>query len=141
MEQDKKTKAIEAFRRGCTWAEAAQFADVSRTTLWRWSQLDEDFAASIDEAKAGPDSEVEAVTYANCLDPDPAHNTLRMFWLKSRVPQVYGERLKIEHSGEIEIGWGDPQGDNAPVTYGAGAGPDASGAVQGAGVRPAVGQD
>ena len=103
MAQDKKAQIVEAFKAGATWEEAARATGLSRSTLWRWSQLDPEFARAIEDAKAGPDAEVEAVTYANCLDPDPAHNTLRMFWLKCRKPDVYQDRQKIEHSGAIPI--------------------------------------
>lgn len=84
MLQDKKRKALEAFAQGCTWAEAASACDVSRMTLWRWGQADPAFAQAIKEAGADADIEVEAVTFANACDPDPAHNTLRMFWLNAR---------------------------------------------------------
>lgn len=93
--QDKKRRAIDKFGEGCTWEEAATAAGVSRMTLWRWSQADPEFAKAIEDAKSGPDAEVEAVTFANATDPDPAHNTLRMFWLKSRMPQRYKDRVDI----------------------------------------------
>jgi hypothetical protein len=85
MQHDKKTRAIEKFREGCTWEEVANAVGVARTTLWRWSRTDEEFASAIKDAKADPDLEVEAVTFMNACDPDPAHNTLRMFWLNSRL--------------------------------------------------------
>jgi hypothetical protein len=104
MEQEKKTRAIEEFRKGCTWAEVAAAIGIGRTTLWRWSQADSDFAAAIEDAHAGPDDEVEAVTFAQATDPDPANNTLRMFWLKSRRPAVYKERVDVT-SGEKPFGY------------------------------------
>jgi hypothetical protein len=103
MQQDKKNKAIEALKAGATWTEAAAAVGVTRPTLWRWTQLDPEFAAAAEDARAGPDSEVEAVTYANCLDPDPAHNVLRMFWLKCRKPAIYQDRQHQQHSGSIGI--------------------------------------
>jgi hypothetical protein len=84
MQQEKKTHAIEHFSKGCTWEEVATACGVNRTTLWRWSQSDPTFAQAIKEAGADADTEVEAVTFSNAIDPDPAHNTLRMFWLNSR---------------------------------------------------------
>jgi hypothetical protein len=103
MQHDKKTRALEAFRQGCTWEEVATACNVSRTTLWRWSRSDDDFAAAIEEAKADPDIEVEAVTFQNACNPDPAHNTLRMFWLKSRMPRTYKERLDVTSKGDLPV--------------------------------------
>jgi hypothetical protein len=99
--QDKKARALEAFHRGCTWEEAAAACNVSRTTLWRWARSDECFRAGIGEAKADPDHEVEAVTFQNACNPDPAHNVLRMFWLKSRMPGTYKERLDVTTKGQL----------------------------------------
>lgn len=84
MRQNKKSLVIEHFQKGCTWAEAAEALGVCRSTIFRWSQSDPEFAKAIEEAKGSADNEVEAVTFANACDPDPAHNTLRMFWLNSR---------------------------------------------------------
>ncbi len=93
--QDKKTHAIARFKDGCTWEETAIAIGTSRMSLWRWAAADPEFKAAIEEAKADPDAEVEAVTFANACDPDPAHNTLRMFWLKSRMPKRYKERFDL----------------------------------------------
>ena len=100
VQQQKKAHALELFRGGCTWAEAASGTGVNRTTLWRWSQVDPDFASAITEAKADPDIEVEAVTFQQACDPDPANNTLRMFWLKSRKPRTYIDRQDITSDGK-----------------------------------------
>jgi hypothetical protein len=99
MQNDKKALALEAFRKGCTWEEAASACGVHRMTLWRWARSDECFRVGIEEAKADPDHEVEAVTFANACNPDPAHNTLRMFWLKARMPGTYKERLDVTSKG------------------------------------------
>ncbi len=93
MQRNKKEWAIEKFKEGCTWEETGTAVGVNRTTLWRWSQTDPEFAKAIEEAKADPDLEVEAVTFRNACDPDPAHNTLRMFWLNSR--RGYKQRSDI----------------------------------------------
>lgn len=98
MEPEKKAKAIAAFRAGCSWREVAEATGIGRTTLWRWAKTDEQFAKDIEEAQAGPDIEVEAVTFQNACDPDPANNTLRMFWLKSRMRSTYYEEKVIHHN-------------------------------------------
>lgn len=79
-----KAHAIAKFREGCTWDEVSEATGASRRTLFRWANNDPEFKRAVDEAKADPDLEVEAVTFQNACDPDPAHNTLRMFWLNSR---------------------------------------------------------
>lgn len=101
MKQDKKTRAIEHFKKGCTWQEVADACSVGRNTLWRWSKIDPAFAKAIEEAKCDPDHDVEAVTFANACDPDPAHNVLRMFWLKSR--KGYTDRVAVASSVAVHL--------------------------------------
>jgi hypothetical protein len=84
MRDEKKAQAIARFSEGFTWEETAKSIGVGVATLFRWASSDPEFKLAIDEAKADPDNEVEAVTYALACNPDPAHNTLRMFWLNSR---------------------------------------------------------
>lgn len=103
MKTDRKPAVIEAFRRGGTWKEAAAITGLCTTTIWRWMQSDPEFAAALKEACFDADAEVEAVTFGNCIDPDPAHNTLRMFWLKCRKPNVYQDRQSIDHGGEFSV--------------------------------------
>jgi transposase-like protein len=85
---------LAALREGMTWEEAADKVGVSDRTLYRWCAADEELAAAAAKAKSGADDLVEAVTFRNCIDPDPAHNTLRMFWLKSRRPEVYRDTTR-----------------------------------------------
>ncbi len=89
----KKPDVIAAFAKGCSWREVAAATGLSLMTIWRWAQKDPEFARAIKEAGEDADSEVEAVTFSNACDPDPAHNTLRMFWLKSR--KGYSDRLDV----------------------------------------------
>jgi hypothetical protein len=100
MDTDKKKAILDRFARGMTWHEVARSTGLSVATIWRWGRADPEFAAAIKQACIEPDRAVEAVTFANCLDPDPAHNTLRMFWLKSRVPHRYRERLDRTSAGD-----------------------------------------
>lgn len=85
---------LSALAEGATWEEAARRVGVNPSTLWRWCQADDDLAAAAMRARSAADDLVEAITFQNCLDPDPAHNTLRMFWLKSRRPAVYRETTR-----------------------------------------------
>ena len=99
LEQPKKKdprheKIVAALAEGLTWEQAAERIGIARNTLWRWCQADPELAAAAAEAREQADVEVENLTYLNCLDPDAAHNTLRMFWLKSRRPAVYRETTR-----------------------------------------------
>jgi len=95
VQQDKKTHALEHFAKGCTWGEAAAACGVNRTTLWRWAESDPDFRKAIDDLNANADTEVEAITFDLACDPDPAHNTLRMFWLNAR--KGYKSRSEVNN--------------------------------------------
>ncbi len=100
MARDKKATILEAFRNGSTVAEAARAAGIGSKTIYRWAAADPEFGAAVEEARDMADDAVEAVTHRNTLDPDPAHNTLRMFWLKSRRREVYGEKITQEITGK-----------------------------------------
>lgn len=89
---------IAALAEGMTWEEAADRVGVSDRTLRRWCASDPGLAALAAKARDAADDMVEAVTFRNCLDPNPAHNTLRMFWLKSRRPRVYRDTVRQELS-------------------------------------------
>jgi hypothetical protein len=128
MSDEKKSRAVELFRSGATYDEAAAAAGVSSRTLYRWAEADPEFAELVEDARDRADDAVEAVMYRNCIDPDPSHNTLRMFWLKNRRRPVYGDQSRLEVSGPnggpvellaaIDKVYGDgdsnPQSDDIP---------------------------
>ena len=96
----KKQAVIECFRDGMTMPEAAAKVGVGTRTIVWWASKDPEFREEIDEARCRADDQVEAVMFRNALNPDPAHNVIRIFWLKCRRPEVYREttqqRLVIE---------------------------------------------
>lgn len=107
MSDDKKdarrAKLIDCLSSGQTMEESARTIGVTSRTLRRWCDADPDLAERTADARCRADDEVEAATLANCLDPDPANNTLRMFWLKSRRPEVYREVQQQEHTGGVRV--------------------------------------
>jgi transposase-like protein len=104
--KDRKELMLATLATGATWEEAAKRVGVSERTLYRWCAADEQLAALATEARDRADDQVEAVTFQKCLDPDPANNTLRMFWLKSRRPEVYRDKLHADiTSGNRPLGW------------------------------------
>lgn len=123
--QDKKVatlaRIIECLEGGMTTTEAARAAGVNRRTILNWRHADPEFDLAVRDAMSSVDDSVEAVTYRNAIDPDPAHNVLRMFWLKSRRPEVYRDAVRQEMSGangdplKIVIQYADVQPDAAPA--------------------------
>ena len=104
MQHDKNASdthdaVIAAIESGCTMGEAAKVVGVNRTTLYRWMAADPEFADRVNAIRDDQDDQVEAVTLKNCLNPDPAHNTLRMFWLKCRRPSQYRDTVRAELTG------------------------------------------
>jgi hypothetical protein len=102
MSDDRKVVIVAALEAGSTMEEAARAAHISSRTIHRWAADDPAFAELVDEARALVDDRVEAVTLANCLDPEPCHNALRMFWLRSRRHEVYGDRSQLDVTSKGE---------------------------------------
>lgn len=103
LKDEKKRKArkpiLMALAAGATLTEAADSAGISSSTIYRWCDADPELASAVAEAKSRADDRVENVAFRNCIDPDPAHNTLRIFWLKCRRPGVYRDIQRTEFSG------------------------------------------
>jgi hypothetical protein len=91
-------RLVELLKAGSTLEDAAKAVGVSSRQVRNWRTADPDLDAIVLDAMCFADDAVEAVTFKNCIDPDPAHNTLRMFWLKSRRPEIYREQAKDEGS-------------------------------------------
>jgi AcrR family transcriptional regulator len=100
MSNPKKARIVKVFEDGATFDQAAAAVGVSSRTIYRWCDGDPEFAEMVEEARDRADDAVESTVFRNCLDPDSAHNTLRMFWLKSRRRHVYGDQSKLELTGK-----------------------------------------
>ena len=94
---------LAAFREGLTFEEAARRIGVSSRTIFRWCDRDPKLAEAVAEARCKADDQVESVAYRNCLDPDPAHNVLRMFWLKCRRSEVYRDTQSVGVSVDVTV--------------------------------------
>ena len=109
-----KAQMIAALAGGSTVLLAAMEAGVGRTTAYRWRNADEAFAQAWDEAvDEGTDRlEQEAIRRGRDGVSKPVFqngkrvgyvqeysDTLLIFMLKARRPDVYRERANIEHTG------------------------------------------
>ena len=99
-------------------ADAARQAGIARNALYLWKRDDSDFAAEWEAAliAGGETLEEEAVRRARDGWDEPVwyqgqqvgtvrrySDTLLIFLLKGLMPEKYGERQKIEHSGAVDI--------------------------------------
>lgn len=107
---------------GATDLELADFFEVSRETIWRWSQAHDDFCNALKAGKAEADERVERSLYAKAIGythdavkifnadgtplivPYREHvapdTTAAIFWLKNRKPAEWRDRIQQEHTGE-----------------------------------------
>lgn len=97
---ERHQKMLDALSSGMTWEEAADYVGVNSKTLWRWCQADPSLAEKAAKARDTADDMVEAVLFNSCMNPDASHTTARIFWLKSRRREVYGERITQEVTGK-----------------------------------------
>ena len=79
-------------------SKACEAAGISRRTAYRERQRDEDFALAWHDAINVSLDQVEAALIERALKSD---TTAAIFLLKSHRRDVYGDNLKLEHSGRI----------------------------------------
>lgn len=79
---------------------AAQRAGVHRSTVYEARDKDEDFRKALVEVQERCLERVEATAYQRARDG--ASDTAVIFWLKSRKPEVYGDRLRAEEVAQIK---------------------------------------
>lgn len=109
-----REKALAELRKGMSLTAAARAADIDRSTLWQWRQVDLDFDAQVLEAiEAGTDAlEDEARRRATEGTLRPVFHggqqvgevreysdQLMALLLKGRRPERYRERLDVNHAG------------------------------------------
>lgn len=80
-------------------SKAAAAVGIQRSTAYRRRQADEDFALAWADAHAKSLDELEAALFVRARETD---TTAAIFILKSHRPEIYGDRHRIEHSGQIK---------------------------------------
>lgn len=116
MQQAKKL-FLDAFREVGIIKSAAKVAGVARSTVYRWQEEDDQFAAAFREAEIEATETMEAEAFRRAvlgIDKPIYHqgvkvdtvkeysDTLLIFTLKARAPEKYRERHDIKHGGQIE---------------------------------------
>ena len=80
-------------------SQAAAAAGVSRSAAYRARQSDEDFAIKWHDAMNASLDKLEAALFTRGTETD---TTAAIFLLKSHRRETYGERLHLEHAGQIK---------------------------------------
>ena len=78
--------------------EAAKRAGVHRTTVWRRRQDDEEFAERWDDVLEHSTEVLEQIAVRRAAE---SSDQLLMFLLRARRPEVYSERHRVHHSGQV----------------------------------------
>lgn len=108
-------------RLGATDIELADFFEVDRVTIWRWSQVHPEFCNALKAGKEASDERVKRSLYAKAVgysydavkifnaegrplvvpyrEHVPPSDTAAIFWLKNRQPKEWRERVENVHSG------------------------------------------
>ena len=77
--------------------ESAHVSGVGRATLYRWRDADPEFAAAWEESVDTGTEVLEKVAMKRAVD---GSDTLLIFLLKSRRPEIYRDRAQFEHVGK-----------------------------------------
>jgi hypothetical protein len=98
---EKKREFISELRRESTVYHAALHVGVSRKTVYRWQEVDPDFAEAWADALQDATDVMEHSVYHQALNGD---TLLKMFWLKKHRPE-YRDKTTIDITvvqGEIQ---------------------------------------
>jgi hypothetical protein len=109
---------LEAFSELGTVSAACEVAAVGRTTVYQARQQDETFALAWADLEERTTERMEREAYRRAVEGVRSDiffrdqvvgeevkysDTLLIFMLKSRRPDVYRENVKIEHSGHVDL--------------------------------------
>ena len=102
----KRVRFLRALEQGMTIGEAVKAAGAGRRTIYRWREHDETFRRAWDRSIDRGTTILEDVALERALDKS---DTLLIFLLKSRRPDLYSERkvvtgdLNHTHTGQIGL--------------------------------------
>ena len=121
--EDWKPRVIELIASGCTVTDAARECGISRNNIYQYADKNEEFKQTIQRAYADSADYLEAEARRRAIHGvvrkkfdkgvpiiDPAtgeqytereySDTLLIFLLKGRRPEVFGERVRVDHAGK-----------------------------------------
>lgn len=100
VKDDWRPKFIAALDEGGQLAAAARSVGVDPKTVWNYRQKDPEFARQVRESLECAIERVEDTLYRMAMSGEDT--TATIFFLKTRKPQVYGDRLRAEEVESIK---------------------------------------
>ena len=97
----RKRLFLDALRKGCTCAGAAALAGVARTTPYEWRRNDPAFAKEWARVEDLAVAELERRAWERAQSGES--DTLTIFLLKTRGPDCYKQRTRVELSGSSSV--------------------------------------
>ena len=92
-----KEAYLESLENGTTRADAAEAAEVTTTTIWRWAKEDEEFAKAIEIALESRITVVEDALYRDATSESGNQRTIaKIFWLKNRGRGKWRDKQEVE---------------------------------------------
>lgn len=107
---------IEALRKCPNVTAAIEAAGISRAAAYKKRSVDEDFRTRWEDAIHKSLDGLEEAVFARAIG---GSDQLAIFLLKSHRRDTYGDQMKVQHGGIIQLEWGDPAPD-----AGAASGPE-----------------
>ena len=102
---DWQKRFLAAYADCWTITAACKAAGVSRATVDRERQRNEDFAVDLADAEQSVSDRLMAEGYRRALD---GSDQLLMFFLRARRPDVYRDQVKVEHAGNVQTSFNMP---------------------------------
>lgn len=97
--RDWKPGFLAAFEKSGTVTAACEAAEVGRRTVYDEYQRNPEFAEAWDAVENSATDNLEKVAMRRAID---GSDTLAIFLLKSRRPEMYRERFDLNHAGKVE---------------------------------------
>ncbi len=97
----RKRLFLDALRKGCTCASAAALAGVARTTPYEWRKNDPAFAKEWARVEDLAVAELEQRAWERAQSGES--DTMTIFMLKTRGPECYKQRTRVEVQGSLDV--------------------------------------
>jgi len=104
---------LKALRLSPNVSEACDAAGIGRTWAYECRKSDPEFAQAWNEAMDRSLDRLEARMFQRAEDTS---DTLAIFLMKSHRPDLYGEKLRIEYQGTVELQWSDGEANQDAST-------------------------